>query len=277
MMAEISDVRRRFGKLQALASSIVFQRRSGTLATDQGVKTMVQERLSILTMLEEGKISVEEATALLDVMEQPDKPDPRPLEETLAMASETISPAHSKPPASEEAPVFNFDLEKLTEMKIHGVTPKFIQEMRELKLADLSTDKLLEMRIHGVTPAYVQEMRSFGLNPSAGELVEMRVHGVTHDYIRRMETLGLDELTPERLIEMRVHGVTPEIFQEFQELGLAVLDSGKLIEMRIHGVTPDYVREMALLGLDDLTPDRLIEMRVHGVDAGYVRTMKKLV
>ena len=44
---------------------------------------MVQERLSILTMLEKGKISVEEATALLDVMEQPDKPDPRPLEETL--------------------------------------------------------------------------------------------------------------------------------------------------------------------------------------------------
>jgi hypothetical protein len=277
MMAEISDVRRRFGKLLALASSVVFQRRSGTLATDQGVKTMVQERLSILTMLEEGKISVEEATALLDVMEQPDKPDPRPLEETLAMASETISPAQSMPPASEEAPVFNFDLEELTEMKIHGVTPKFIQEMRELKLADLSTDKLLEMRIHGVTPAYVQEMRSFGLNPSVGELVEMRVHGVTHDYIRRMKSLGQDELNPERLIEMRVHGVTPEIFQEFQELGLAVLDSGKLVEMRIHGVTPDYLREMESLGLDDLTPDRLIEMRVHGVDAGYVRTMKKIV
>ena len=128
---------------------------------------------------------------------------------------------------------------------------EFIQEMRALDLADLSTDRMLELRIHGVTPAYVREMRSFGLNPSAGELVEMRVHGVTHDYIRRMETLGLDELSPERLIEMRVHGVTPEIFQEFQELGLAVLDPGKLIEMRVHGVTPDYVREMASLGLDD--------------------------
>ena len=109
--------------------------------------------------------------------------------------------------ASEETLNSNVDLVELTEMKTHGLPPKFGQGMGVLEPAVLSNDNFLEMLIHGVMPEYVREMRVFGLNHSAGKLIEMRVHGVSPDYVREMESLGLDDLTPERLVEMSVHGV----------------------------------------------------------------------
>jgi hypothetical protein len=35
-------------------------------------------------------------------------------------------------------------------MKIHGVTPAFIRELRQAGFDDVPVDKLVDMRIHGV-------------------------------------------------------------------------------------------------------------------------------
>jgi hypothetical protein len=63
-------------------------------------------------------------------------------------------------------------------MKIHGVTPQFIREMKELGYGNLSREKLVQFRIHGVNAQFVREVREAGYKDlSADELVEFSIHG----------------------------------------------------------------------------------------------------
>ena len=179
---------------------------------------MVQERISILRMLEKGKITVDEATALLDAIDQAAHSDPSRSDEPQSAPPDRLQSAQSIGPALEETSVSDVNLDRLTEMKIHGVTPEFIQEMHALELPDLSTDRLVEMRIHGVTPDYVLKMRALGFNPSVDKIIQMRIHGVTPDYVLQMEALGLEGLTLDRLIEMRIHGVDAEYLRTMKKL-----------------------------------------------------------
>ncbi len=44
----------------------------------------------------------------------------------------------------------DLDVDKLVAMRVHGVTPEYIAQMKSRGLKDLSIDKLIEMRIHGI-------------------------------------------------------------------------------------------------------------------------------
>ena len=50
-------------------------------------------------------------------------------------------------------------LDRLAEMRIHGVTPGFIRELEELGYDGLPIERLVEMRIHGATPDFARSMQ----------------------------------------------------------------------------------------------------------------------
>ena len=90
--------------------------------------------------------------------------------------------------------------------------------MRDLGLTGLSADRLVQMRIHGVTPVFVEEMRAAALYPTVAQRIEMRIHGVTPEYVRRKESLDQEERPPDRLIEMRIHDVDAENLRTMKKL-----------------------------------------------------------
>lgn len=147
----------------------------------------------------------------------------------------------------------------------------YLDAMEAAGFKNLSVDELISMKIQGVTPGYVKEMRELGLQPTPDELVGMRVQGITPEYIRGMRTF-YSNLNIDELIGMKVQGVTPEYIREFHELGLQP-SADDLIGMKVQGVTPSYVREMRATGLKPNT-DELIGMKVQGISPEYVKSMQ---
>jgi hypothetical protein len=63
-------------------------------------------------------------------------------------------------------------------MRIHGVTPDFINEIRQSGYDRLTVDKLVEFRIHGVSAKFIKDLKDAGYTDlSADDLVEIRING----------------------------------------------------------------------------------------------------
>ncbi|MEM1181585.1 MAG: hypothetical protein AAGM22_24795 [Acidobacteriota bacterium] len=169
-------------------------------------------------------------------------------------------------------------LERLVEMRIHGVDGRYIRELANAGYRELPSKKLVEMRIHGVDGAYVREIGDAGFRDlSAQKLVEMRIHGVDGPFLAALKGAGYGEVPMRRILEMRIHGVEPTWIDQLAALGYRELTAQKLVEMRIHGVSPTWIRELQELGYgsDVVSARQLVEMRIHGVDPGWIRSLGK--
>ncbi len=185
-------------------------------------------------------------------------------------ASEEQNKKESYLDAMEAAGFKNLTVDELISMKIQGVTPGYVKEVRDLGL-QATPDELIGMRVQGITPEYVREMRKFDSNANIDELIGMKVQGITPEYAREMRTL-YSNLKADELIGMKVQGITPEYVREFHDLGLQP-SADDLIGLKVQGVTPNYVKEMRATGLKPSTDD-LIGMKVQGITPEYVKSMQ---
>lgn len=164
----------------------------------------------------------------------------------------------------------NLTADQLIALKIQGVTPEYMREVKALGLHP-SIDELISMRVQGVDPRYIADMRATGLNASLQQIIAMRVQGVTPEYVKDMRAAGVDG-DANQFIGMRVQGLTPEYIQQMKAVGVNA-DANQLIGMRVRGLTPDYVKQMKAAGFD-ADANQLIGMRVQGVTPEYVRDMR---
>ena len=218
------------------------------------------------------------------------KPETEAAKERTAQAAKPATPPAAKPQtadakeqptatdnkkesyldAMEAAGFKNLTVDELISMKIQGVTPAYVKEIRGLGL-EPTAEELVGMRVQGITPEYVREMRTFSSNAGIDELIGMKVQGVTPEYIRQIRTI-YPNLQAEELIGMKVQGVTPDYIRGFHDLGLQP-SADDLIGLKVQGVTPDYVKEMRAIGLKPNT-EELIGMKVQGVTPEYVKSLQ---
>jgi len=164
------------------------------------------------------------------------------------------------------------DPDELIGMKVQGVTPEYVREMRKLD-PKVGADELIGMKVQGVTPAYIQELRATYPNVSVEDVIGMKVQGITPEYAKQFTDLGLKP-GAEDLIGLKVQGVTPDYVKEMRALGLKP-DTDALIGMKVQGVTPEYVKELQAAGFKDLGCDELIGAKVQGVTPEFIEKAKK--
>ncbi|HYE72403.1 MAG TPA: M56 family metallopeptidase, partial [Blastocatellia bacterium] len=137
---------------------------------------------------------------------------------------------------------------------------------------ELSVDEIIRMKMFGVTPEYIEEMKRAGYgNLTVRQLTRLRSLGVNADYLKQVKELGFDKATIDELIKLRTAGVTTDYAKSMSRLGYNVQSIEALTKMKMMGVTPEYVESMKRAGYDNLTAEQLIKLRTHGVTENYAR------
>jgi beta-lactamase regulating signal transducer with metallopeptidase domain len=148
----------------------------------------------------------------------------------------------------------------------------YIDAMKTAGLGELTVEQLIALKVQGVTPEYVRDVRGLGLEPDADQIIALKIQGVEADYVRGLQDAGI-QFRIDELIALKIQNVTPAYVHELRDLGLH-LDADKLITMRIQGVTPEYVREINALGFKP-TVDEFVAMRIQDVTPDYVKALQK--
>ena len=167
-------------------------------------------------------------------------------------------------------------VDELIALRANGVTPEYIDKMRNASLGQLTLGQILAMRVQGVTPDYVRDLRAAGINvTNAKEVIAMRVQGVSADYVQKMKAAGYANLSVKELVAMRVQGVTPEYVQQMASSGFPNLSPKELIQLRVQGVTPAFIKALADAGYTKLSAKDIARLAASGVNADFIREMSQ--
>jgi beta-lactamase regulating signal transducer with metallopeptidase domain len=199
-------------------------------------------------------------------------PAAKPSSSPTLQASESDTPEHSYIDALRSAGLKDLMVDDLVALKIQGVTPDYVREMKTLGLAP-GADGFVAMKVQGVTPEYVKELRTLGFNPDENQIVALKVQGVSGDYVRGLKEAEI-EGDANQFIALKVQGVTPSYVRDLRAAGLAI-DIENVIAMKVQGVTAEYVKLLSEQGLRP-SADDIVGMRVQGVTPEYVRDIRAL-
>jgi hypothetical protein len=196
-----------------------------------------KERLMILDMIAEGKITAEEAEELLRAMEIIEEPAPTspgmvpPLSHLSQLTSLSAIPS-SGPTRSQdlaaalkEAGIDHVTLSDVQELQSNRITAEYIREMFALGLRPDGLSEWIDLRNHGVTPRYVRELREMGITGfDVDELTELRDHGVSAKYIASLHQMGLKDFDLDELVELSDNSVSAKYIAELRQAGFQDLE-----------------------------------------------------
>jgi hypothetical protein len=155
------------------------------------------------------------------------------------------------------------DTRQQFELAMSDFTFATLDQLLASGFARPSVADLVSMVEHGVSDRYIQEMRGLGLRPnSAQSLIRMRDHGVGSAFATAVMK-ALPGTSVDKLIALRDHGVGTSYMQEISQLGLRV-SADDLIRLRDHGVTSSFIERMRSHGYTRLSVDDLIRLRDSG-------------
>src|SRR5712691_8611423 len=240
-----------------------------------GASSKQEQRSGSVIVVRPEKASAKEHTAQAAKPAPASQAAPKPQtnnSKDQQTASEEQNKKESYLDAMEAAGFKNLTVDELISMKIQGVTPGYVKEVRDLGL-QATPDELIGMRVQGITPEYVREMRKFDSNANIDELIGMKVQGITPEYVREFHDLGLQP-SADDLIGLKVQGVTPNYVKEMRATGLKP-STDNLIGMKVQGITPEYVKSMQAAGFKDLDCDELIGAKVQGITPEFIEKARK--
>lgn len=99
-------------------------------------------------------------------------------------------------------------LEKIVELRDHGVDPEFVADMRKIGQTTITLDQAVELRDHGVSADFIKGFRELGFKDiSLSKAVELVDHGVSVEFVKRMQEKGLKNMSLDEYIRLRDGGM----------------------------------------------------------------------
>ncbi len=170
----------------------------------------------------------------------------------------------------------NISPDKAEELVDHGVSMQFINSLSQQGYKNISLDKAIEMVDQGVSAEFIIGLNKAGFsNVPLDKIIELAGHGVTVEFINGFRAIGLPGITLDQALELKDHGVTVEFVNSWHQAGFVNVTVEKAQELVDHGVSIEFINSFRKLGFNNISPDKAIQLRDHGVDAAYIEAMKK--
>src|SRR6266699_1599702 len=201
----------------------------------EGGRRMSEERVQVLAMLVTGKITIDQANQLLEVLGE------EPLSEPERWSSQS-----RKQDEGWREPVREFQGRTAAQ-----------------RMPSFTFDQIIELSEHEVNPDFLKALRNAGLSDQE----------VKPSYARALREAGLMDLSVDQVIELSEHEIKPSYLAKLREAGLTDLTFDQVIELNDHEVKPAYIKALREAGLVDLTFDQVIELSEREVDPAYVRAL----
>ena len=116
----------------------------------------------------------------------------------------------------------------------HG---SYIEGLQSAGLKDLTVNEIIALKIQGVTPDYIRELRAAGVEASSSELVSLKIQEVTAEYVRGLAAAGLANLRAREYMAAKIQGITPEFIQAIRSHGFKDLTLRQLIALKITNIS----------------------------------------
>ena len=193
-------------------------------------------------------------------------------------------------------------LNKLVELKIHGIDKEYMATLEKYGYTNAPIDKVLEARIHGIDEGYLASFERNKANNryTLDELIQMKIHGADGDYVAKIagttnkavdaddvvnakihnldkidvdkiERSTGDKLSREDLTSFAIHGIDADYIDKVNSMGLGKLSSEDIVTAKIHGITPEFIKEYTALGFKKLNFEDIVSAKIHGVNSTDVK------
>ncbi|GAO76912.1 MULTISPECIES: M56 family metallopeptidase [unclassified Sphingopyxis] len=153
--------------------------------------------------------------------------------ETTTVTSRSASAAKAlatEDAATAAATAKTLSAEQLVSMRAVGVTPEYIEKIRESG-GSMDADDIISAKASGIDPAYIRQMREVIPGADFDELVGARHVGVNAAFARDMKShfpdIGVDDL-----IALKAMGVDCDFVTDMQKSGVRMRDADDAIELR---------------------------------------------
>lgn len=149
----------------------------------------------------------------------------------VAAQSAAVEDAAATATATATATSKTLSAEQLVGMRAVGVTPEYVEKMREHGGAAMDADDIIAAKASGIDPAYIGAMRRIIPNADLDELVGAKQVGVNATFARDMKShfpdVGLDDL-----IALKAMGIDCDFVTDMQKAGVKMRDADDAIELR---------------------------------------------
>jgi beta-lactamase regulating signal transducer with metallopeptidase domain len=162
--------------------------------------------------------------------------DPAPLQVLVAPRVRMVSHVHLAR-LEEPAAVRRRTKESAAQDSPAEQRGSYIEGLQSAGLKDLTVNEIIALKIHGVTPDYIRELRAAGIEASSPELVSLKIHQITPDYIRALAAAGLTNLHVHDYLAAKIQGITPEFIQAIRSHGFKDLTLRQLIALKMADIS----------------------------------------
>lgn len=180
---------------------------------EEGDHQMSEERMKVLAMLQEGKITVAQANQLLEV-----------LDAGTTRGREQDQPQVKKERKENIQGATQYSLQQIIELREHDVDPGYIKSLQAIGMTNLTVPQIIQLREHDIEPTYIKALYEAGFTTlSVGQIAQLGEHDVPPLYLKALHDAGFGNLPLSQIIELVEHDVDPSYLRSLDKAGLSAI------------------------------------------------------